>query len=297
MALSLGDRPATVPLRALQRELGIDDDSDDGRMLWLIAESLDFVVGLQLGDALPTEVVDGRASWTFGAGHRALASARLRLQLAAWLRPEAAGAAIGDADVVRRLDSDPAMRKHVQAALGRAARDLGLAGPGEVLAMIELLAEELAYIEALRDMLLLPVRGVVARVERMCRGGRMNETRHEMLNQVRRLGAAALQQISARFDAVDADSRRVPEALGNVDCQRTLIRSSRDWLFRVSRGWAPILAAWDDQPEVPNRQPWKVLEQTYRFLAPRYMPVQEWQAFVRQRPKARPDATASAMQW
>ena len=71
MVMSLGERTAAVPLRALQRELGIADDSPDGRMLGLIAQSLDFVAGLQIGDPLPAEVLDGRASWTPGATHRA----------------------------------------------------------------------------------------------------------------------------------------------------------------------------------------------------------------------------------
>jgi hypothetical protein len=297
MGFSLGDRPAAVPLRALQRELEIADDSADGRMLYLIAQSLDFVVGLRIGDALPTEVVDGRASWSVAASHRALAAARLRLQLAAWIRPEAAGASLGDAEAVRRLDSDPAMRQFVQAAVGQAARDLGLASPEQVLAVIEQLAEELSYIEALRETLLHRVRAVVARIERMCRSGRGNEKRQELLNQVRRLSAAALKQISTRFDAVDAQTNQVMAALADVESQRTLIRSSRDWLYRVSRGWASVLEAWDEQPEMPDVIPWKVLELTYRFLAPRYMAVQEWQTFSSCRKPIKIETRRAMMEW
>ena len=63
MVVKLGERDAAIPLRSLQREFGIPDDSDDGRMLGLIAQSLDFVTGVQIGDALPTEVLTGQASW------------------------------------------------------------------------------------------------------------------------------------------------------------------------------------------------------------------------------------------
>src|SRR4051794_6220071 len=45
MVVKLGDRQAAIPLRSLQREFGIPDESDDGRMLGLIAQSLDFVAG------------------------------------------------------------------------------------------------------------------------------------------------------------------------------------------------------------------------------------------------------------
>src|SRR4051794_13549794 len=61
IVVRLGDRDAAIPLRSLQREFEIPDDSEDGRMLALIAQSLDFVAGLHLGDALPTEVLTGQA--------------------------------------------------------------------------------------------------------------------------------------------------------------------------------------------------------------------------------------------
>src|SRR6476661_6490578 len=57
MVVKLGDREAAIPLRSLQREFAIADDSDDGRMLGLIAQSLDFISLLRVGDALPTEVL------------------------------------------------------------------------------------------------------------------------------------------------------------------------------------------------------------------------------------------------
>jgi hypothetical protein len=63
MVVMLGDREAAIPLRSLQHEFGITDDSDDGRMLELIAQSLDFVACLRPGDALPAEVLSGAASW------------------------------------------------------------------------------------------------------------------------------------------------------------------------------------------------------------------------------------------
>src|SRR6185312_7558118 len=61
MVVQLGDREAALPLRALQREFGIEDASNDGRMLGLIAASLDFVAALRIGDKLPAEVLTGQA--------------------------------------------------------------------------------------------------------------------------------------------------------------------------------------------------------------------------------------------
>ncbi|HEY2133001.1 MAG TPA: hypothetical protein VGH36_08510 [Acetobacteraceae bacterium] len=81
MIIPFGDREASVPLRSLQREFVIGDETPDGRRLGLIAESLDFVAGRHPGDKLPAEVLNGKASWEPRPQHRALAGARVRLRL------------------------------------------------------------------------------------------------------------------------------------------------------------------------------------------------------------------------
>src|SRR5262245_38632297 len=78
MVVQLGEKEAAIPLRSLQREFAIPDDSDDGRMLGLIAQSLDFVAGLRIGDALPAEVLSGQASWEPDALHLQIAKAPLQ---------------------------------------------------------------------------------------------------------------------------------------------------------------------------------------------------------------------------
>jgi hypothetical protein len=297
MVMSLGERTAAVPLLALQRELGITHDSADGRMLGLIAQSLDFVAGVQIGDPLPTEVLDGRASWTPGAAHRAVAAARLRLKLAAWLRPETAGAMPPDASSVFRLDEDPVMRQQVNAALEQVAVDLGLADRSAVIGLLEALAEELSYIEALREGLLNRVYDTVARVEQICRAGRVDQKRLEKITQVRRLGVAARQQIAKRFSEIDAQSQEVVTALRNIDSQRNLIRTGRDALYRLSRAWEPILLGWEESGRLAETALWQLIDRTYRFLAPRYMPVQEWQAFLAGQQPTRPKPIGIVMKW
>ena len=71
MAMPLGEREAQLPLGALRRELGIEDDSPDGRMLDLIDSALDYVPSLAPGDKLPSEVLTGDASC--GRGDRGIA--------------------------------------------------------------------------------------------------------------------------------------------------------------------------------------------------------------------------------
>jgi hypothetical protein len=299
MIIPFGDREASVPLRSLQREFGIGDETPDGRMLGLIAESLDFVAGLQPGDKLPAEVLNGKASWEPRQQHRALAAARVRLRLLTWLQPDAlAGDLPGDADSVRRLDEDPQLRVRVAGAFAAAAETLGLPGPNDVVRLVEELAEELAYIESLRDTLLRRIKLLAARVEHLGRNRRAGDAnRMEPINQVGRLTSIALKQIGGRFDEVDAQTGEVLAALRNAGSQQSFIRSNRDFLYRCQRAWDPILKEWDHAGTSLDDWTWHLIGRTYQFLAPRYMPVTEWQAFnsLRQARSAR--QPERAMTW
>jgi hypothetical protein len=284
MIIPMGEREASVPLRALQREFGIEDDSADGRMLGLIAESLDFVAGLQPGDRLPAEVLTGQASWEPKPQHRALAAAKLRLRLLVWVDPEALGdSPLGSDDEaarIRRLDEDPRLRPLVAAAFSRAAEALGLAAPAEVVRLVEKLADELGYIEALRDMLLRRMRAMSGRLGQLAHGSRGADAhRMEPMNQVIRLTGLAQAQISGRFDEIDAQTGEVLAALRNAGSQQSFIRSNRDFLYRCLRGWEPVLKEWEHAGTSLDDWTWHLIGRTYQFLAPRYMPVTEWTAY------------------
>lgn len=292
MVVTLGDREAVVPLRALQREFGIGDDSADGRMLGLIAESLDYVCGLSLGDKLPSEVLTGRASWEPSAEHKRLAMNIIRLQLLSWIDPEAADPAKGDP--LLRLENEPALRQQVQLAFERAATELGLPDRDAVVALVQELAGELAYIEALRDRLLRPVQAITNRLERLMAAYRGDSQRQESASRVTRLAITARQTFQERFDELAAQTGEVMSALRNMESQQAFIRSIRDQLYREQRAWQPILDGWaasDPAEEVP----WDLIMRTYQFLAPRYMPVTEWTPASRNmRPAGK---QAAAMSW
>ena len=279
MVVLLGEREAALPLRALQREFEIQDESEDGRMLALIAASLDFVTSLRLGDALPAEVLSGEASWEPSAQHVRLAAARLQLQLAAWLRLGTGEDQSGrDAQQMVAAADTPAMRQAVLEASRRAAEELKLAGPEVVSGLLEGLAQELAYVEALRDRLLQPVQGIAARLTRLAHAWRGDAAQLEKLTQVRRLNLVALRRIGGRFEELDAQTGEVMAALRNLESQKTFIRSNRDWLYRTLRAWQPLLLEWDGCGFTFDDRVRSALEHAYRFLAPRFMPVTEWLA-------------------
>ena len=277
MVVLLGEREAVLPLRALQREFNIPDDSEDGQMLALIAAALDFVTSLRMGDPLPAEVLSGEASWEPGPQHLRLATARLRLQLVSWLRTGKAQDQSGqEPRALIAAADDPDLRQPMQEASRRAAEALKLPGPDAVAPMLDALAQELAYVEALRERLLQPVQGVATKIARFTQGWRGDTNQLEKLTQVRRLNLVALRRIGGRFEELDAQTGEVLSALGNLESQRTFIRSNRDWLYRTLRAWQPLLTEWDSLGFVYEERARAAIENAYRFLAPRFMPVTEW---------------------
>ena len=296
MLVQLGECHASIPLRSLQREFGISDDSADGRMLGLIAEALDYVTGLRIGDKLPGEVLTGTASWLPDAKYRRIAAGKLRMQLIAWVDPAAADAQGGLA-AFDRLESDIAMRGRVQRAFEQAASALDLPGSQAVTQVVEEIAEELSFIEALREELLARVRVMALRLGQLGAGGMVNVERQTTLARVRKLTQLALHQITARFADVDAQTGEVMATLRNAASQRAFIRSNRDWLYRSLRAWEPILTEWSAAPLVLDDAAWLRVGRTYHFLAPRFMPVQDWESAAGSRHGRRAPKLESVMKW
>ena len=280
LMVNFGEREVGIPLSSLKHAFGISDASDDGRMLGLIAESLDFVTSLQIGDPLPDEVITGAASWQPTAAHRLAAATRLRLQLLGWLDPEAARANVRAGDIGVRIETDPVLKAKVQAAFREAAVALEVADSDAVVALVERLSEELAYIEALRDRLLARVLELGGRLAGIGRGfNRKDAKRRETLTQVQRLMLRATGEFSARFKEIDAQTGEVIATLRNADSQTAFIRSNRDVLYRNLRAWEPLLERWAEAASDFEADVWPLMTDTYQFLARRYLPVSEWPNF------------------
>ncbi len=298
MVVLLGEREASVPLRSLQLEFAIDDASDDGRMLGLIAGSLDYVTCLRLGDRLPPEVLTGEASWAPDAEHLGIVAARLHAQLVAWfgMDPSAVAHEAPDNEGRGRAGSGAAQRQLVQQAMDRAARTLELPGRQDVVDRVEDLAGELAFIEALRHRLLRRIQRMAAKLDRLARTKSCDAAHLEQLTQVNRLTGIALRQVARRFDELEGQTGEIMPALRNLESQRTFIRSNRDWLYRSQRAWEAVLSEWDAAVPGSNESLSGLLSRSYQFLAPRFMPVTEWISPQRLGPR-RKDALITQMAW
>jgi hypothetical protein len=241
-----------------------------------IAESLDFIGTLPAGAPLPAEVTTGEASWTADPVHLLRAATRLRLRLVAWhhhgqLEPGPRMEAL-----LNRLANDPQLPHLVTAALRRTQLELRMPTPEALVSLVDTMAWELSFIEALRDRLLLRLQAIAGIIDAVTSGRRNDRHNADVRIQVRRLLNAAIAQVGQRFVQLDAQCADVIPMLHDAPSYRAIIRAERDWLYRTQRALEPMLNQWDNAPRAIDDRFWPRMATAYRTLAPRFMAIQEW---------------------
>jgi hypothetical protein len=265
----------SLPFKGIKREFKIPDDSADGQMLDLVAKSLKYIKGLRLGDPLPKEITTREASWQLSERHVKIAYQRVSVQLVNWMT--GGQQIVTDPDELLQLADDPQIKKTVNRAFGEAAVKLGLGADRkeEVINHVQTLAQELAYIEALRDKFR-HVEQMETKIQTLRRLYGRERSVLEMADQVARLGERAVADFTTLFLEVDAQTGEILSVLRNLNSQIPYIRDMRDEIHAKLMAWDEILVEWDKaemkiSPEKPD-----MLRRAYQFLAPRYMLVKEW---------------------
>jgi len=87
---------------------------------------------------------------------------------------------------------------------------------------------------------------------------------------------------------LDAQTGEVVSALRNVESQRVFVRSNRDWLYRRQRAWDALLKEWNVVGIGFDEGILLLLNRSYQFLAPRFMPVTEWESLTQPGRRKRP---------
>ncbi len=282
----------SMSFRGVKREFKIADDSADGRMLDLVANSLKFVKGLRMGDPLPREILTREASWELTRRHQTVAYQRVSMQLVNWMT--GGQQVITEPDELLQLADDPQIKKQINRAFGEAAEKLGLGRDHkeQVVQHVEVLAKELAYIEALRDRFR-KVKAMEDKIQTLRRLYGRERSVLQVADQVARLGGRAVEEFNSQFLEIDAQTGEILSVLRNLQSQIAYIRDKRDELYVKLIAWDDILGQWDKaamkiQPGNPE-----LLRRTYHFLAPRYMLVKEWVLMTK---LTRTEGTAGASQ-
>jgi len=278
MVFSLGGSVAAIPLQSLQQRCVIEAGSPDAMMLSLVVRALDFVAEIRPGDSFPLEVLGGGASWEPSALHQRVAEERLRLQLiGSFSSGTCPNWASEDPQAVLQAAAEPDMDERLQSAAREAAAVLDLPNATAVARLLAAAAHEMGFVEALRDRLLRRAGLLLARVDTLGASVGHNLGAIELLSRVRRLAGIAYEKLRARFHTLDACTADVMDVLRDVECWACAVRIHRDWLYSSLRAWEGILTAWEGGGNVWSQDTWHLLRRTYSFLAPRFMPVQDWQ--------------------
>lgn len=273
--VKLGDTEVALNFRGIRKELKLAEDDPDSRMLELIGDGLQYVRGLRPGEPLPRELTTRQASWEPEERHKVIAHQRLTVQLVSWLSGEEH--VITNPDELQQVADDPVTRKKVRTAFDEAADKLGIGRDRkhEVVERLEQLTSELSYIEALRDVV-----NAVKAMEQKIQGLRKlyghERSVLEIADPVARLMGAAVKEFSELLMQVDAQTCEIMGLMRNIENHTNYIRMIRDELHRRTMAWDEMLARWSRiKVEMGSDKP-DLLRDTYHFLAPRFMQVNEW---------------------
>lgn len=275
MVVPMTDQSISMHFPGVIRELQLKRDDDDYVMLETIAKSLEFVCALRMGDPIPSEILCGKASWRIMEKHRMIARHRLTMQLVSWL--SGSEELITDPEELIRQMNDPETKKKVDDAFVSVAEALGYSkGDKEkVVSLVETFADELAYIEALREVFN-EVRRIRATVDELIKGSKYDESSRESAQSVFRLLQQATQSYSYEFLQIDAQTGEIISVLKNANSQILFIRKVRDDLARRLLAWDELERKWRKLDKKNRKAIEEVTMETYRFLALRFLPAVNW---------------------
>lgn len=273
--LNLGGAAASVDLQQLAKTFNIHPEEPDGLMLDMVRRGLRYVREIRPGDSIPNELLDGTASWSIDPMHYERAHSKLLVQLVNWMT--AGSSAIDNAADVLRLIEKPEIKEKINDAFSAAAQQLGLRdnGKDQVIAMIGQLANELAYIEALRD----KVNGYFAikrKLKDLASAYRSDRRVAETIDRANTLLNPPLTKLREQLQLVDGQTAEILSSLRRLKATIQYLRDSRDSLREFVVLWHDLDTAWAELRVERNSQAEALIARTYRFAATHYSMTQRW---------------------
>jgi hypothetical protein len=278
--VQLGEVKAAIPIARLAPSFGITQESGDLPLLETVEKGLRYVREIRPGDTIPSELLDGTASWSVTPAHLAAAKARFSMQLVSWVNGEQLDTLDGHA-LADMLESAE-IKTMVQQAFGAIAKKLGL-GPErkqEVVDRIDQLAREFSYIEALRSRCF-KVKRIPATLKMLANAYRRERSVFEEIGRAQALIQAPVAKLGSLIEQADANTGEILSLLRRHDEAIQYIRRMRDDVHQQLMRWDELIAAWDTVTIERSAENEGRIRQTYRFVA-RYFPqTSDWTLAVR----------------
>lgn len=275
LQVDLGDTRASLDIEGIKREFGIKEDSQDARLIALCSRALNYVRTITPGDAIPTEIIDGTASWPIEQEHIDRARNTLMIRLAAWV----SGEQIDQVDyaVVAGKLQEPETQAMIQEGFAQAAKALGLpkSEKEKVVSLLEQLARELAYVEALRSYYQW-IRRLEGQVRQSMATLRGSADIVASAVRVQHLLANPLKRYRTTFENVDGQTAEIVSALRNINRVTEFVRTARDELHGGTLVWSEIQEDIEPLDWTNRRDAAKGINVLYRFLAQNFLETDGW---------------------
>lgn len=267
--VDMGDLQGVIDIDDLRTEFGIDPSSMDARLINLAVDGLKYVPDIKPGDTIPTELLTGEASWSVSPKHKRLAEQRLQVQLLSWVSGKEI--LLTDPGEIAMFLEQIENREKLRTAFSDASKALGheSGDPEPVMKLLELLARELCYIEALRDRYS-HIPKIGAKMLELAKSYGNDRNAKMELNRVHALLLAGIEEYTAIFNEADAQTGEIVAAMKSLDRQVGYIRKIRDELHFLCMDWDPHIAGLGRWQSRRTPETDKLLSALYRYLAPKF---------------------------
>lgn len=271
--VALGDIQGAMTAESVQREFGIDPASKDGQLLDLADEALNYIKFITPGESIPSEILDGSASWPIEEEHYERARNKLMRQVAAWVSQEEVD--LVDYSAIAKDMESPEVQERIQDGFKQAAEALSLTNKEQVVELIEQLGRELAYIEALRSYFewIFRLPKEIKSAQSTLRGDKQT-----LENAIRahQLVLSPVRRYKSSFQNVDGQVTEIISALRNVERVVEFVRSTRDELHLHTLRWSEIQSVYQDADMMNRKDAREVTNQLYSFLAKNFLENSGW---------------------
>ena len=266
-SVSLPEGEAIISIKSLCAEFNINSGSNDGDMLPIVEKALQFVEEVRSGDSIPSEIVDGTASWTISAKHSNLARERLQLRLLEWVTGEEIDCS--DENVVRKIMGAPETKAKLRDAFRNAAVQLQIPKAEDVIDRIEILVRELCYIEALREKSnkIREIRKILPLAAKKY----SDDLRFQSaIKRCEVLAVEGERELFTQIAMVDVKFSSLMTVLKNVNDIIEEVRQARDVVRFLLFDWNPVFVLWEDidLSHVKNFQ--VAIDSLYRHLMEKF---------------------------
>lgn len=271
----MGDVQAVLPVHQIHLEFDIPEGSEDRKLMSLAVQALQYVKQVYPGDSIPKEVLTGKSPWMVEDKYLDLAKAWVAMLTVTWKTGEDI-AAMKRVDMAVRAQT-PETKAILETAHADIARELDADNPdpAKVRELFEKLAQELSYIEALREKFL-DIRRLQVKLKNLYSTYQSEKAVAESITRCNSLFEAPVKAFFEKFAEFDTYVVDIISILRHFEQQVTFIRGERDAFRQIFDLWEPLTTRWDAFAGGRTDAAEALVRETYRFAAQHYTQSVAW---------------------